>query len=242
MEIEINGLAKLYLNNKEIGNVKNTWLSPGLDRVAALLSGNEASSAYLATLTSVVALRTDDVRETLTVESKGASANVLQIKAEKLLGGYTISSVLLVPTYQSWTGIDWSSLSLSPPLTVPSGWTFRVEWNSTFTGSDYTSTYLNSIPSRLNAFTVNSDFAPNSISVVHSGGESFTSVSESSWENTGGTRVAYHKGSFITGAYTSIGTIRIYRSATMYASSAISSFNKPTDVELHIEHRNTITQ
>ena len=241
MEIEVNGLVKLYLNNIEIEKIKNTWLGPGLDRTAALLSGNEASDAYRATLTSVVAFTTGSVRDTLTTESKGGSLNVLYIKAEKEEGDKTISSVLLVPTYQTWTGIDWSSVPLATPLTVPSGWTFRVEWNSTFTGTDYTSTYLNSIPSRLNAFTINSDFAPNSISVVHSGGESFA-PSTSSWETVGGTNVVCHKGSFITGAMTSIGTIRIYRAATMYASSAISSFNKPSDVELHIEHRNTITQ
>lgn len=242
--IEINGIVKLYLNNKEILEEHNTWTTWGFYRVQNLLLGaGDGLSGAAGTIRHITGSNSEGYFGYLDSNFvKTVTANVLKAEGETFCStGFTLSTLDLSGGITDATLIFWSTLPISPPLTIPSGWTLRVEWSNTFTGTDYSATYLNRICNQLNASTVNSTFPPYSISIVHSTGETYSPISETIGSSDVGKSIAIYKGSFITGALTNIGTIRTYRDV-QYSSSAISLFNKPADVELHIEHRNTITQ
>lgn len=240
-ELKIDGMAKIYLNNEEIRSIHNTWAWGGFYRVMILLYGGaDGENIGGGTLRHIVDSGLDYLDTNLI---KTVTTNVLKIEGER---GYPTGSTLVYLTLVGGKSdallTDWTSISFSPPLTIPSGWTLRTEWSNTFSGTDYSSSYLNRICNQLNSSTINSTFPPYSISIVHSTGEAFCPTSETIATSDAGKSVVIYKGSFITGtAYTNIGTIRTYRDI-QYSSTTISLFNKPTDVELHIEHRNTITQ
>ena len=131
--------------------------------------------------------------------------------------------------------------TFSPNLTIPTGFSLRVEWTIWFTGEGYTSTCLNSIAWHLVNTTDNSLFTPNSIKTIHAGGSSIIPVTEK--EHIYQENVAYvaaFKGSMGTGSQlTDISTLELYRNAVKYVYSTVSPFTKPSEAELVIEFRNT---
>lgn len=241
-ELKVDGIVKIFLNNKELLERENTWTNEGLDRVKNLLAGLSANTT---TLEAIVVYNPSLLFfNTLTLIEKGPSAaslNVLWCYSEKSLTPEccTIREILLRPSYG---GNAWSTINFSPYITIPTGWTFRVEWRNTFTGTDYTSQYLKRIPYYLNTQTNNTNFPPYSIGLFYApSGTTMAPISETICTSDLGNTVVIYKGSFIINAISGIGTILTYRDI-QYSHTAVTPFDKGGDTELHIEHRNTISQ
>ncbi len=135
---------------------------------------------------------------------------------------------------------EWSIVSTE--ITLPAYFTIEVIWRNTFSGEDYTSTFLNKLCLNLASFSpTNTELSPNSFSIIHSTGEAFTSISETIELEANAQSVVVFKGSFVTGEYSNIGTIRLRKDSTIYLESTITpALNKPSDAELHIVNRNTV--
>jgi len=126
-------------------------------------------------------------------------------------------------------------------LTVPSDFWCRVRWTIEISGSDLTNYGGTRLHGAL-ANTLQSYCEMESIGVVYSGGETNRTCTNSG-SFVGTDYVAIATTTFPTGdTLTGIGTIRIRNSAgSILLEHAVTSFDKPGEVELIIEYRSTIT-
>jgi hypothetical protein len=225
--VEIGGVATLFLNGIPKDTIHNTWTESGLWDFAALLTNTSNESYLRGAMADAEYL---DSNRTIIVTNN----SIFTVYGEKLYSnGATISNLYLEFPIKS-------SIGVSPPITIPTGFTFGVEWANTLSAVGFSATALSLLVNGISAVS-KPVINPNSICITYASGTAYTTISEMILEGGNYDTIAVFKGSFLTGSYSNIATISLYRDSTLYVSNVVSPFSKDAETELYIEVRNTFS-
>ena len=233
--VEIGGVATLFLNGEPKDTIHNTWWLMGLKKFSNLFTNTDNSTYLYGIGTDNTVLATN----TISISSN----SIITVIGEYFCAtGNTVNNLFLVCQPDATVAPQFhifSSIGVSPPITIPAGFTFGVEWANTISAVGFSATALSLLVNGISAVS-KPVINPNSICITYASGTAYTTISEMTSEGNYDT-IAVFKGSFLTGSYSNIATISLYRDSTLYVSNVVSPFSKDAETELYIEVRNTFS-